>query len=260
MKQRSSLQITLAVWKALFLREAVFRVSHRRAGFVWLLAEPALHTAALMFIHSIVRPHRTEGLERPVWLMIGVLAFITWRNAASRTTTALSANEALFSYRQVKPVDTVLVRGVLEGYLSLLVAVIVFCVSGLFGLRFIPADPLMVLGAFLGMWLAGLGYGLICSVLFELVPEMSEVMILIMIPMYLFSGVIVPVTSFAEPYRSWVTFNPLLHGLEAARWGFEPTYVPVPNTSMAYLYGFGLTTLFFGLVLHNRFARRLMTQ
>jgi capsular polysaccharide transport system permease protein len=51
--------------------------------------------------------------------------------------------------------------------------------------------------------------------------------------------------------------NPIVHGLEAARLGFAPTYQAIPETSIGYLYIYALVAVFFGLALHVRFARRL---
>jgi capsular polysaccharide transport system permease protein len=55
-------------------------------------------------------------------------------------------------------------------------------------------------------------------------------------------------------------FNPIAHGLEAARLGFAAHYHAVPELSLGYLYGFALVSVFFGLALHRRFALRLITQ
>lgn len=173
---------------------------------------------------------------------------------------AVSANQALFAYRQVKPVDTLIARGGLEGVLMIAVAGILLAGAALFGYSIVPADPLAVLAAFLGLWLVGMGFGLVTSVAGELVPELGRVLNLIMMPMYLISGVIFPLSTVPQPYRDWLMLNPVAHGLEAARQGFASYYHAVPELSFAYLYGFALFSVFLGLALHRRFALRLVTQ
>ena len=42
---------------------------------------------------------------------IGMLAYFMFQRTATQVMNAISANQALFAYRQVKPADTVLVRG-----------------------------------------------------------------------------------------------------------------------------------------------------
>src|SRR3990167_3285203 len=109
--------ITLSVWEALFLRETVSRLSAGRAAWLWLLMEPVFHIVFLMFIFAIIRMEVVGGVDTAVWLMVGLLAFFMFKRTALQAQNAIDANQALFAYRQVKPVDTVLVRAALEGFL-----------------------------------------------------------------------------------------------------------------------------------------------
>jgi capsular polysaccharide transport system permease protein len=173
---------------------------------------------------------------------------------------ALGANKALFAYRQVKPVDTTLVRGGLEGFLMTVIAGVQLAGAALLGHRVVPDDPLQVIEAFFSLWLLGVGFGLTASVVTELVPEAGRVIKLVMMPLYLVSGVMFPIAVVPPPYRDWLMLNPIAHGLEAARAGFASHYHMIPGASLSYLHGFALTTVFVGLALHRRFALRLATQ
>jgi capsular polysaccharide transport system permease protein len=200
------------------------------------------------------------GIEIVVWLIVGMLAFYMFRRTASQVMNAIKANQSLFAYRQVKPVDTLLVRGVLEGLLMIIIATILLAGASLFGYSMIPADPLAVLKAFFGLWLVGLGFGLVTSVPGELVPELGRVINLAMMPLYILSGVIFPIANIPQPYRDWLLLNPVAHGVEAVRLGFAPHYHAIPELNIAYIYGFSLVTIFLGLALHRRFALRLVTR
>jgi capsular polysaccharide transport system permease protein len=257
---RTPTAITLSVWKALFLREAVSRLSTGRAAWVWLLMEPMVHVIFLMFIYTAIRTRVVGGIDTIVWLIVGLMAFFMFRRTAVQTMNAVGQNQALFAYRQVKPVDSVLVRAGLEGLLAILVTVILFSGAGLFGLAIIPDDPLAVLSAFFGLWLVGLGFGLITSVASELIPELGRLIGMAMTPLYLFSGVIFPLEKLPPPYRDWLLLNPVAHGVEAARLGYSSYYEAVPELNVAYVYGFALIVIFLGLALHNRFATRLAAQ
>lgn len=256
---RSALVITLSVWKALFLREALSRLFSARATWFWLLAEPVFHITYMLLIFTVIRVRTVGGIDTTVWLMVGMLAFFMFRRTGTQVTSAIGANLALFTYRQVKPVDTALVRGGLEGILMIVIAGILLAGAALFGHAVLPADPLAVLEAFFGLWLVGLGFGLVTSVASELVPELGRVINFVMMPLFMISGVIFPITAVPQPYRDWLLLNPVAHGLEAARLGFAPYYHAVPELSIAYLYGFALVSIFLGLALHRRFALRLVT-
>lgn len=257
---RTPAVLMLSVWNALFLREAVSRLSAGRAAWLWLLLEPVAHVVFLLFIFALIRMHVVGGVDTAVWLMVGLLAFFMFRRTATQAQNAVDANQALFAYRQVKPIDTVLVRAALEGFLMVLVAIILFGGAGLFRIGIIPADPLAVLEAFFGLWLVGLGLGLMASVAVELVPEFGKFLDLAATPLYFFSGVAFPIASVPLPYRDWLLLNPVVHGLEAARLGFAPYYHAVPGLNISYTYSFALLTIFLGLALHVRFAMRLIAK
>lgn len=257
---RSSLAVMLSVWKALFLREAVTRVSKGRSAWVWLILEPVFHVVALVTFFSILRMRMMGGVDMRVWVMVGILSFLMFKHTALQAMNAINANEALFAYRQVKPVDTVLVRAALEGFLMVLISVTAFLVVMLFGLSVVPEDPLVVLAAFLGMWMAGLGFGLLSSVAVELMSEVGTFVGMALTPIYFLSGVMFQIGTMPSPYRAWLLWNPLIHGIETARHGFATYYQMPQGISLGYLYVFSLATIFFGLALHNRFAVRLATK
>jgi len=257
---RSPLVVTISVWKALFLREAVARISATRTAWVWLLLEPAFHITLLMFIFTVIRQRHVGGINTPLWVMVGLLAFFMFRRSATQAQNAISANQALFAYRQVKPVDTVMVRAGVEGFLMTVIAILLFSVAGFFGLDVIPADPLAALEAFVGLWMFGLGFGLVVSVAIELVPEFGKILGMLMAPLYFISGVIFPVGKAPPPYREWLLLNPIAHGIEATRLGFAPYYHAFPELSLGYLYTVATATIFFGLMLQRRFALRLVAR
>jgi capsular polysaccharide transport system permease protein len=254
---RSTGAVTWSVWKALFLREAIHRVSRERAAWVWILVEPCFHIAFLMFMFATIRIRVVGGIDTLVWILVGLLAFFMFRRPAQQGMAAVGANFALFTFRQVKPVDTVLVRCALEGFLMVLVSALLLVGAGLFGVDVFPANPLYVLVAVIGMWLCGVGFALITSVASELVPESGRLINMSMHPFYLFSGIVFPIDKLPSPYREWLLLNPLVHGLEAARVGFAPLYRAVPELSVPYLYGFALCMIFLGMALHQHFAIKL---
>ncbi len=235
-------------------------MSRQRAGWLWLLLEPVVHIVFLMGLFTMFRVRVLGGIDVAVWIMVGLLAFFVFRRPAAQAASVLANNQVLFSYRQVKPVDAVLVRAVLEGVLMAVIAIILFAATALYGVLSFPADPMAVVGGFFGLWLYGLGYMLITSAAIVVQPELGRVMILALLPLYLVSGVMFPLTIIPPPYRDWLLINPVLHGVEATRAGFATHYQVSSELSIAYLYGCALIAIFLGLALHRYFARRLAAQ
>jgi capsular polysaccharide transport system permease protein len=257
-QNRPALAITRGVWKALFLREALSRLFTGRALWFWLIAEPVFHASYLIFIFTVMRVHSVGGVETGIWILVGLLAFFTFRRTAAQSKNGVGANHALFAYRQVKPVDPVLVRGVLEICTMAVVSTTLLSGMALLGHDALPADPLAVAAAFLGLWLLGMGFGLITSVVSEMLPELDRLINLAMTPMYFLSGVMFPPSSIPLPYREWLLLNPVVHGIEAVRLGFAPHYHAVSELSLSYLFSFSLILVFFGLALHKRFEWKMV--
>lgn len=254
---RSSVKIIYETWKALFLRAAVNSLSGSRTAWFWLLVEPIAFIVLLMWVFTALRVRTIGGIDTAIWVMAGVLSFLVFRRAAVQSMMALVGVNKLFTYPQIRPVDPVLVAASLEGFLMLIVTVILLAGAWMYGLDVIPDDPLAVMEALLGLWLLGVGFGLVGSVANKLMPPIGAVMSFTMRPLYFLSGVMFPVTLIPYPYLDWFKLNPLVHGLEAARLGFAPYYYVSSDLSISYLYGWAIATIFFGFALHVRYANQL---
>jgi capsular polysaccharide transport system permease protein len=255
---RSAWRITLAVWRAMFLRDALGRLFASRAAWVWVLAEPLVHIGFMVVLYAVIRVMRVGGIHTVAWVVLGFLAYFMFLRPGKQAMRAVSGSMALFAYRQVKPVDAVLVSVALEGFLMCVVILLVAFAAALYGLKVVPDDPLMVMLALLGMWLIGLGFALISSVANELVPELGGFLRFLLKPLYFVSGVIISLSIVPYPYRGWLLLNPVAHGVEATRAGFSDYYHAVPELSLAYVYQFALASIFLGLALHRRFAQRMI--
>jgi capsular polysaccharide transport system permease protein len=257
---RPALKVTLAVWKALFLREALYRLLSSRSAPLWLFFEPVLHVSYLLLIYTVIRIRVIGGIDTTLWLLCGILTFVLFRRTFTQTTKAVDANTSLFTYRQVKPIDTLLVRAALEFLVLFLVGAILFSGAALFGHDVRPANPLQVMGALIGIWVFALAWGMVASVAENLVPELGNLNRMITAPLYILSGTIAPLSRFPYPYLDWLMLNPIAHALELVRQGFSPYYHVAPGTSMTYLWAWAVGLLFLGLCLQRRFALRLTTQ
>ncbi|WP_342450033.1 ABC transporter permease [Thiorhodococcus minor] len=255
---RPAWQVTWSVWHALFLREVLARTTGDRLGWFWMLGEPVAFISIMAAVRSLMgRARLILGAEFIPWLVVGITAFFLFREAFIRSMTAIEGNQALFAYRQVKPIDPVLVRSAMEGLLKSIVLLILIAFGVLFGLDVLPADPL---GAFLlwcVIWLLGLGGGLIVSVIARLVPDVEHVIKMLMLPMFIISGAIFPLQNVPHGLLQYLLYNPVLHGLELLRVEFFAGYKPIQGVSIDYLYRWMLITVALGLALHMRFEQRL---
>lgn len=251
----------------MFLREALDRLFEARAAWMWLLFEPIMWILLHVFGYLYLKHTVIGGMHVCFWTAVGFVVFLLWRRAYIQTMHAVDCNKAYFAYRQVKPFDAAFVRGFLELFLIVPIGGLVFSLTALAGFsilpgtiqtQFFPGDPLLVILSFSGMWIFGLGVGLVVSVLLVFIPELDHVNQIIYIPLYVLSGAMYPVAGIPFPYRDIWLINPVVHGVELARKGFLPSYHTDSNISLAYLYTFALGSVFLGLLLYRRFNKKLV--
>src|SRR3546814_5436684 len=94
---RNSLVVTLSVWKALLLREAMARLFSGRASWFWLIAEPILHMAMFGYIYAGIRQRTIGGIEHLIWLVLGQQGFFVFRRNARQMAGAMDSKRGLFS-------------------------------------------------------------------------------------------------------------------------------------------------------------------
>ena len=257
---RSSRSIAWAVWKALFLREAVSRLSAGRAAWLWILLEPIVHLVFLNLLFGVILQAMISGVEGGLFITTGVLGYLITQHTAMRSKEAISSNSALFTYRQVLPVDTVLVRAALEAVLISMSGLFLLIGLGLLGYSVMPADVLQAFIALALLWFAGTGLGLMLSVAGVLLPELAKVTEMLFRPLYFLSGVMYPPSAIPAAYQDWLLINPLVHGIEAFRTAFFSQYHTISGVSIGYIAAFATATMCVGLALHVRFAQRITAQ
>jgi capsular polysaccharide transport system permease protein len=258
---RTPWQITRAVWYAMFMREALARTTADRFAWFWMLAEPIAMVAVMTYIRSFIRSGRhIGGADFVPWLIIGLLGFFLFRENLRRSMGAIQANKGLFAYRQVIPVDSVLIRCFLEGMLKSLVLLVFIAICGLIDIQLMPANPLVALYHWWALWCLGIGAALTLSAVSELVPDVKPLVHIAMLPLLIISGVIFPLNYLPHWLQEYLLWNPIVHGLEGLRLSFFEDYRSLNGVTMTYLWFWALSMMALGLMLHIRFLHRLKAQ
>jgi capsular polysaccharide transport system permease protein len=164
----------------------------------------------------------------------------------------------LFSYRQVKPFDTLLSRAAVESIMNLVVYAFSLGILGWMGYHVLPARPLEMLGVNLLLIFFGTGFGLFAAVIGHDRPRLRSMLRMIMMPLYFASGVIFPVHSLPQEYLDWLLWNPLLHLVELSRHSFMVAYTPAPGVNALYPLLFALAVAALGMALYRANRLRLI--
>ncbi|MDR5744495.1 ABC transporter permease [Caballeronia sp. LZ029] len=255
---RSSWTVMRSVIHALFLREAVTRLSLGRGGWVWIIIEQGEHIVLLVVWHGIIQHHMIPGVNVPLFIGLGLLPYYMMKSTALRGLDAIPANRALFVYRQIKPIDAVIARAILEALIYLVVGTVLILAFALCRVDVSIGHPLQVIGMFVLFWLFGLGLALTLSVAAELVHEVASIARMTFGIVYYASSALYPSSWIPVSWQPVYFLNPVVHAIELMRAGYLGSYRPNSLASFTYLMTWIGAWLITGLFLHVRFGKRLV--
>lgn len=259
--RRSPLHIMKDVLFALVLREFLTRFGSRRMGAFWVLFEPMVHIGIMMFIFTVIRARQIPGMDFPVFLLTGMIPFFLMRNIAMKLMDAVTANQALFAYPNIKIFDTFIARTLVECMISATVyAILIFVLGFWVGYDVSITYPLSWLGDLLMGILFSFGLGIVLCVVVQAAPNAKSLIRIIFMPLYLISGVIFPLWIIPEKYLPWVLWNPYAHIVSNIRESVFPYYPDIPGVSQAYPLICTIIFLFIGLGLYRARRYRLLTR
>ncbi len=247
----------MRVLHALLLRELKTRFGIYRLGMVWAFVEPLTHVIVLSVIFGIRSRTAPGGVEFPIFLATGIIPFVLFRATVTRAMSTIEANRALYTYAQVKPFDTLLARFILEVIIYTVVFLVFMVGAGWAGFDVAVQDPLVVFVVFLGLGLFGLGFGALACVLNDALPDVAQIVPILLRPLYFISGIFFSVEVIPVEYRGWLLWNPVLHALEIIRGHYFraiETHYGDPLYLAVWTFGF----LSFGLLTFHVYRTRMV--
>jgi capsular polysaccharide transport system permease protein len=252
-------RIQRRVISALMIRELVTRFGRENIGFLWMMVEPLLFAGLVGVMWRYMRGPEEHGVSIVAFIASGYIPLTLFRHAVMRCEKIFSVNGSLLYHRQIKILDFIFVRFLIEVIGSMMAGL--FIASILFVLNEFPAP------ADLGALLAG--WGLYCAFTFSLclvlapLSELSDVLekllpvtTYLMIPV---SGTFSMVSWLAPGIQPLMLYSPFVSAMELMRYGIFGDSVhaiwdvKVPITST-------LVLTLIGLALCRRVRRNLVIE
>lgn len=257
-KPRSGLVVMYASIRALFLRELQTRFGHYRIGYLWAVIEPALNIIFMLILLGAVIQRTLPGIEYPIFLVNGVLPFFMFRKSVVKAIGAISSNKGLFSYRSVKPIDTVIARSLLEFFLYFncyfILTLILIWLGYQVSFSHIPA----ILFYWLILFVFSCGFSFVMMIVGSFSAEINKIISPIFLILYFLSGALVPLHKIPQKYLEYFLWNPLAHLFELLRHAVAPQYTILPGVSLQYFLTSTLLILFLGLLLYCALNQRVL--
>ena len=242
---------------ALILREMATRYGNSPGGYLWAILEPLGGIVLLGLGFSLLLRNPPLGNSFILFYATGFLPFSLYMSVATMVSRCLMFSRPLLQYPAVTWVDAAIARFILNSLTGLLVTFILLgALLTLTDTRTLVDLPPILAAMFLAMLVAG-GVGLLNCALFGLYPLWEQVWNIITKPLFLASGVIFLYDDLPSGAQSILWYNPLMHVTGLMRQGFYPTYQP-DYINSTFVIGFGLVTLFLGVVLMGRYHRELL--
>jgi capsular polysaccharide transport system permease protein len=257
--RRTAWQVQRSVLFALVIREMMARVGGQWIGAIWTLVEPLAHTIMLVAWLGLLRSQELPGIDYPVFLATGLVPFFFFQKLVTRSLDAIDGNRGLFTYRQVKPIDPLLARALVEALMNLIVYGVTMAILGMAGFGVAPDRPLELLAVNLLIALFGLAFGIFATVVSHDRPRLRTFVRLIFFPLYLASGVVLSVDRLSSSITDWLLLNPLLHLVELSRHAFISEYRPLAGVNAFYPTAWLLAVAALGLALYRANRLRLLT-
>lgn len=255
---RSGFEVQQATVNALFLREIKTRFGKYRLGYLWAILEPAAHLTILLTIFGFIMHRTMPDISFPVFLLNGLIPYFIFSNIAIRSISALEANQGLFNYRPVKPIDTLIARAILEVLIYVFVYIVLMAVIAMAGEEFAINDIVTLVMTWLLLGFLSCGLGLIFMVIGKIFPETEKFLPILIKPLYFISCIMYPLHVIPKEYWPYILWNPIVHAVELSRASVVMGYVS-EGVSLPYLAISTLLTLCLGLAIYRIHEEAMLT-
>ncbi len=251
------------VVSALVYRELKTRISRVKFGLFGVLLQPLGTFIIFLLIFGFIRQRGFGGLDGsfvPIFLISGIVPFTLFVEIVIRSLNAIDANQALFFYRQVKPIDTVLARVYVEAGLFSFVFIIltsmIFLIFETFTLDNLP----LLFANYLILTLTSFGLGTFFMVAGHRYPLVKVFVTFLQRPLFLTSGIFFSLESIPQRLQPFLSWNPILQAIEMTRHAFNEDYFINPEKiSIKYTLTFALISCTVGLWVYLNNERILRT-
>lgn len=235
---------------ALLMRELKTRFGSSKLGYFWAIAEPAAQAAVLGLIFTLLGRDSVNNIPIALFIFTGLLPFKLFAKLLPQLAAGISANKALFAYRQVAPIDPIITRLLIEVATYVIAYVFIMLCLAWLGFHVIPDQLLLLLTANGLLILLGTGLGVaLCSAV-QYWADTPKVLAMVLSPLFYLSGIFYSATMIPPQYWFLLEWNPIFHIIELSRDAYFKEYI-TPIGNWQYVSGCALVAVFLGLSLYR---------
>ena len=241
------------------LRELTTRFGRENIGFLWIMVEPLLFAVLVGLIWRASKGPTEYGVDIVAFVVTGYIPLVLFRTTVTRAVGSFIANGSLMYHRQIKILDIIIVRFLVELIGHMMAYLFVALVLGVIGWFPMPYDFGFLILGWLYYAIFVFSVALVIAPLSEINEALEKfipVTTYIMIP---FSGVFFLVGYLSPSAANIALYSPPVHAMEMMRYG---VFGPSINPKFDYLYPlkFSLPCMAVGLLLCRFVRKRLVVE
>ena len=243
--------------RTIMLREIMARFGRHEIGYLWAILEPLIHVIALSFIFYFIRMRDSLGMNVVLFVATGVIPLFFYLKTFNSLTNALRQNRPLLNHAGIQPMDIFFARSTLEFFTQLFVFILFAVTIYLYVDKYSFGSPLSVLANMFGLWIMGIGAGLLVGSLVVYFESLPNVMNGFNRIIYVTSGVFFTLDRLPPSVAEYASYNPLLHFVDGVRGNFNPL-MGGGRVDIVYGFSWAFAILMLGLIADRALRHRVL--
>ncbi len=253
---------TLEIWRdvifALFARE-IRTGFNDKLGLSWAVVNPVAFIFVLSYLRSLIAGSDTHSLETFTFMAIGILFIQSFLQTLTKSALSIKRNKALFAFRQVQPISAVIASSIFEFLVKVISLLGIVVIMFFFGIEVYINDALLFIACFTFLLILASSLGLLFGVAELFISEISKVRELFSRPLFFISGTFFSLQDIPTEYWMYLTWNPILHAIELARYSVSTQYGDY-GVSFGFFSGAMLIVLFSSISVYFVFWKQAISR
>jgi len=258
MVKRKSITIFLAVVNALFLRELSMRFSSGRMGIFWTFFEPFFQILIFVLIKLVLFGSGESSFDFAVFLALNFTAFNMFKNIVIKSINSFSANRALFLYKQVKPIDTIIARSMVELFITAIIILIFVALGFYFDFDMNVKDLSMVTLGFILLFFFSIASGIFLAILNVFSESVGKLISFVITALMFASAVFYTVEILPIEIQKWILYVPLTHFMEMIHGSYFYA-LDTKFVSYEYIILWTMSLFYVGMWLYVKLEKRIIS-
>jgi capsular polysaccharide transport system permease protein len=243
---------------ALILRDVQTRFFGTALGFILAIMWPVSHIFIILLINGSLGRPAPYGDSAPLFFATGLLPFMCFNYMSRFTALGVMMNKPLLGFPIVKVGDLLLARAILEVLNAAVVVIVTMLILTAMGVNVWPPRPIEAMYALLACIMLGFGFGIVNGVIAGIFPFWIMPFSLFQIILWMASGVITVPDYLPEPFRYYLSFNPILVAVEWMRSAFYEGYGLNELLDKPYALSFAAVSILIGLIMERTMRGAVM--